>query len=89
MIMSAKFFNGLSPERQKLIHDAMLEAAVLERKVFLDRMGTIRAKLLADGVKINKIDVPAFVALVQPVWQKYAAQLKAEDLLAEIQALAK
>ncbi|MEO6743800.1 MAG: TRAP transporter substrate-binding protein [Caldimonas sp.] len=89
VIMSAKFFNGLSPDRQKLIHEAMLEAAVLERKVFLDKMGTIRAKLLADGVKINKIDVPAFVALVQPVWQKYAAQLKAEDLLAEIQALAK
>lgn len=89
VIMSAKFFASLSPERQKLIQDAMLEAAVLERKVFLDKMATIRAKLLADGVKINKIDVPAFVALVQPVWQKYAAQLKAEDLLAEIQALAK
>ena len=87
--MSAQFFASLSPARQKLIHDAMLEAAVLERKVFVDRMATIRKKLVDDGVKISKVDVPAFVALVQPVWQKYAAQLKAEDLLADIQALAK
>jgi tripartite ATP-independent transporter DctP family solute receptor len=89
VIMSAKFFAGLSPERQKLIQDAMKEAAVLERKVFLDRMGTIRKKLVASGVTISKVDAPAFVERVQPVWQKYAAQLKAEDLLAEIQALAK
>ena len=89
VIMSAKFFASLSPERQKLIQDAMKEAAVLERKVFLDKMGTIRKKLVASGVTISKVDAAAFVARVQPVWQKYAAQLKAEDLLAEIQALAK
>lgn len=89
VIMSAKFFASLSPERQKLIQDAMKEAAVLERKVFLDKMGAIRKKLIASGVTISKVDAPAFVERVQPVWHKYAAQLKAEDLLAEIQALAK
>jgi tripartite ATP-independent transporter DctP family solute receptor len=89
VIMSAKYFATLSPERQKLIQDAMKEAALVERKVFLDKMGTIRQKLLASGVTISKVDAPAFVERVKPVWQKYAAQIKAEDLLAEIQAMRK
>jgi tripartite ATP-independent transporter DctP family solute receptor len=89
VIMSAKVFASLAPERQKLIQDAMKEAAVLQRKVFLDKASTIRKKLVDSGVTITKVDVPAFVERVQPVWHKYAAQLKAEELLAEIQALAK
>lgn len=89
VIMSAKFFKSLSPERQKLVQDAMKEAAVHERQVFIDKMTAIRKKLLDSGVKISKVDAPAFVDRVRPVWQKYAAQLKAEDLLAEILALRK
>jgi tripartite ATP-independent transporter DctP family solute receptor len=89
VIMSAKYFATLSPERQKLIGDAMKEAAVYERKVFIDKMASIRKKLEAGGVKINKVDAAAFVEKVRPVWQKYAAQLHAEDLLAEIQAMRK
>ncbi len=87
VIMSAKYFTSLSPERQKLIREAMQEAATHERKVFLDKMGTIRKKLVDQGVTITKVDTAAFVEKVKPVWQKYAAQLKAEDLLAEIVAL--
>lgn len=89
VIMSAKFFKGLAPERQKLIQDAMKEAAVHERQVFVDKMTAIRKKLTDSGVKISRVDAAAFVERVQPVWQKYAAQLKAEDLLAEILALRK
>lgn len=89
VIMSAKFFSTLSPERQKLLRDAMQEAAVHQRQVFADKMGTVRKKLLEQGVTITKVDADAFVERVKPVWQKYAAQLNAEDLLAEIVALRK
>ena len=67
----------------------MQEAATHERKVFLEKMGAIRKKLVEQGVTITKVDADAFVALVKPVWEKYAAQLKAEDLLKEIIALRK
>jgi TRAP-type C4-dicarboxylate transport system substrate-binding protein len=40
-------------------------------------------------VTITKVDADAFVERVKPVWEKYAAQLKAEDLLKEIVALRK
>lgn len=89
VIMSAKYFATLSPERQKLIQDAMKEAATYERKVFIDKMTTIRKKLVDGGVKISKVDAPAFVERVRPLWQKYAAQLNAEDLLSEILATRK
>jgi TRAP-type transport system periplasmic protein len=84
VIMSAKYFATLSPERQKLIQDTMKEAALYERKVFVDKMSVIRKKLVDGGVKISKVDAPAFVERVRPLWQKYAAQLNAEDLLSEI-----
>ncbi|MFZ5781700.1 MAG: TRAP transporter substrate-binding protein [Pseudomonadota bacterium] len=89
VIMSAKYFATLSPENQKLIQDAMKEAAVHERQVFKDKMASIRKKLLEQGVTISKVDAAAFVEKLKPVWVKYAAQLKAEDLLAEIVALRK
>lgn len=89
VIMNAKYFTSLSPERQKLIREAMQEAAKHERQVFLDKMTTIRKKLVDQGVTITRVDADAFVEKVRPVWQKYAEQLKAEDLLKEIIALRK
>jgi tripartite ATP-independent transporter DctP family solute receptor len=89
VIMSAKYFATLSPERQKLIQDAMKEAALHERKVFVEKMTTIRKKLVDGGVKISQVDAPAFLERVRPVWQKYATELKAEDLLSEILAMRK
>jgi tripartite ATP-independent transporter DctP family solute receptor len=89
VIMSAKYFERLSPARQTLIRDAMREAAVHERQVFADKMGAIRQKLLAQGVTITTVDAKAFTAKVQPVWEKYAAKLNAQDLLKEIIALRK
>lgn len=60
-----------------------------ERLVFKDKMAAIRKKLVNEGVTITQVDAAAFVEKVKPVWAKYAAQLKAEDLLADIVALRK
>jgi len=89
VIMSAKYFATLKPEQQKLISAAMQEAATYERKIFVDKMTSIRKKLVEQGVTITKVNAEEFVTKVKPVWDKYAAQLKAEDLLAEIIALRK
>jgi tripartite ATP-independent transporter DctP family solute receptor len=88
VIMNAEFFDGLPEEHRALIQEAMLEAAEHERRVFRDRMGEIRAKLVEQGVTITEVDVEAFVERVRPVWEKYAAELDAEDLLEQILALA-
>lgn len=89
VIMSAKFFNGLSAKRQALIRGAMQDAAIYERKVFSDKMGAIRKKLIGEGVKISEVDAKAFVDKVRPVWDKYATKLDAQDLLKQIIELRK
>jgi len=89
VIMNAKYFDSLSATRQKLIREAMREAAVHERQVFADKMGAIREKLRAQGVTITQVDAKAFTEKVRPVWDKYAAKLDAQDLLAAIIALRK
>lgn len=87
VIMKAEYFDSLTPEQQKLISDAMKEAAKYERQVFVDKMKTIRDKLVKEGVEITEVDADAFVDKVKPVWNKYADQLHAQDLLQEIIAL--
>jgi tripartite ATP-independent transporter DctP family solute receptor len=89
VIMKAAFFDGLSPTRQKLIKDAMQEAAKYERQVFRTKMGAIRSKLVANGVTITKVDADAFVQKVRPVWNKYAEKLGAQDVLEDIIKLRK
>lgn len=84
VIMQAEYFESLPEEQQTLIRDAMQEAAKHERQVFRDKMATVRETLLAEGVTITEIDAPAFVERVRPVWDRYAKQLGAEDLLADI-----
>jgi tripartite ATP-independent transporter DctP family solute receptor len=89
VIMQAEYFESLPEEQQTLIRDAMQEAAEHERQVFRDKMATVRETLQAKGVTITEIDAPAFVERVRPVWDKYAEQLGAEDLLADIIELRK
>jgi len=84
VIMNAKFFDGLSPQYKELIQSSMIEAATYERKVFRERMDTIRASLIKAGIEITDVDADAFVEKVRPVWEKYAKDLGAEDLLQQI-----
>jgi tripartite ATP-independent transporter DctP family solute receptor len=84
VIMKAQFVDGLSEGDRKLIQEAMLEAAAYERRVFRERMKTIRRTLLDKGMQINRIDAEAFVSRVRPIWRKWASDLRAEDILEEI-----
>jgi len=89
VIMKAAYFDKLTAQQQTWIRESMQLAAIQERKVFRDRMAAIRQKLLAQGVTISRVDADAFIKRVQPVWTKYAKQLNAEDLLADIVKLRK
>lgn len=84
VIMDAAFFDGLDPEHQTIIQDAMLEAAEYEREVVLERMAEIRQALLDEGITITDVDADAFIELVEPVWYDYAEQIGATELLERI-----
>jgi tripartite ATP-independent transporter DctP family solute receptor len=89
VIMKAEFFDSLPQAQQEAIRESMLEAAAYERQVFVDKMQTIRQKLLEQGVSISKVEPEQFLERIRPVWDKYAEKLGAQDLLKEIVALKK
>ncbi len=84
VIMKASYFDGLPKKHQDAIRAAMREATAHERTVFAEKMKSIRGILIKEGMQITKVDRDAFLTRVKPVWDKYAAQLKAEDLLQQI-----
>ncbi|MEE8277030.1 MAG: TRAP transporter substrate-binding protein [Alphaproteobacteria bacterium] len=84
VIMKASYFDSLTDQQQGWIRDAMAEASTHERKVFRDKMDEIRGKLVDLGITITKVDTEAFLEKIRPVWDKYAEQLSAKDLLEQI-----
>ena len=86
VIMKAVFFDGLPEKQQACIRDAMDEATVYERAVFLNKMTEIRKFLVEQGVTITNVDVNAFIERIQPVWDKYGKELDAQNLMKRIAA---
>ncbi len=84
VIMQAALFDKLPKRQQDAIMEAAREATILERKLFLERLTEVRKQLMAAGMTITDAPPGPFIDRVRPVWDKYAKQLNAEDLLKQI-----
>ena len=87
VIMSMEFWESLDAQTQEIIQDAMTEAAEYERQVFLDVIDDAIATVEEAGVTFTDIDADAFIEIVEPVWQEWAEQLDAVELLEMINDL--
>lgn len=81
------FWDKLSPEHQKVIREAAISSARLERQESIDDAETTKKKCRDDGIRV--VDLPdsereKFKTLVQPVYQKYKDYF-GDNLVAEIQ----
>ena len=75
LCINADVWKGLSAEEQKIVKEAAVESAMLQRKLWKEREKASEAKVLAGGVKINQIpDKSAFQAAMKPVYDKYLEQ---------------
>jgi TRAP-type C4-dicarboxylate transport system substrate-binding protein len=88
LLVSKKFWDGLSADEKKVIQDAAYEARDYQRKVAREMGEKSRQALIKHGMQIN--DVPASELQrmrdkVKPVVDKYAAQV-GEPLVKEFQA---
>ena len=81
LLISAKFFASQPADVQQWIAQAGAEAAAYERSLFKERQGKAIEDLRAKGIQFSRMDERAFLETMRPVWQKVAAQYKAEDLL--------
>jgi tripartite ATP-independent transporter DctP family solute receptor len=87
VVVSQKFWKSLTADEQAMFTDAMKQASEHEFQVFNDRQAKAVADVKAAGVKITDIDPAPFLEKVKPVWDKWAKQLNAEDIVKQIDAL--
>ena len=87
VIMSNEFWESLNAAEQKVISEAMTEAADFQRKLFIEMKDEAVKEVIATGLTITEIDQEAFVEALRPVWNKWAKKLGAEDILDTILSL--
>ena len=88
LVVSKKFWEGLSDADKKGVQKAATEAGLLQRKLLEDADKDVIGKFNAAGVKVNEI-TPAELARIQervkPVVSKFAPQI-GEDFIKEFYA---
>ncbi len=84
IIFSKKVWDTLSPDDQKLVKQAAVEAGVYERDLWAKYTEQSMKNLEAKGVIISKPDKEAFRKAVEPMYQKYPEY---KDVIAQIQAV--
>jgi tripartite ATP-independent transporter DctP family solute receptor len=88
IMMSLAVFESLTPEQQKVVTEAGIEAAQLMRKTTAEREEQVRADLKANGMEFVEVDVAAFQAVMQPVYEEFRP-IVGSDLLDMALAAAK
>ncbi len=74
LLMSRRTFDEMEPRDRALVMDAARGSVQVMRDLWDDSEAQARAAVLAAGVKINTVDMPAFRAVVQPLLHDYAAR---------------
>lgn len=88
LIMSKKFWDGLTGDERKLIQEAADEARNYQRQVSRDKEASALADLKKAGMQVNELSSTELVKLVsktRPVWTKYRTEI-GESTVAEVQA---
>lgn len=74
LAINADVYNALSDDEKKIVKEAAVESAMLQRDLWKKREKSSMEKVIAGGVKANEIpDKSAFQAAMVPVYEKYLA----------------
>lgn len=86
LLVSMKFWQKLTPEQQKAIEEAAVEATQYQRQVAQMKESELLEQLKSKGVKITQPDLEPFRQAVKPVQEAWGKQ-HGQDLLQQIAAL--
>ncbi len=81
LYINEKKLASLPPDLQKIVLEAALEASVHERKKDAEFVAEAVGRLKAKGAVLTTPDKTKFIALIAPVQDEVAKELKAADLL--------
>ncbi|WP_044731522.1 TRAP transporter substrate-binding protein [Geobacillus kaustophilus] len=85
-LVSKKFWDTLSPEEQKILQDAAVEAGKYQRQLSREEDQKALEDLKKTGVKINEVsdeEREKMAEIIKPVVEKYAKEFS-EDLVNEL-----
>jgi TRAP-type C4-dicarboxylate transport system substrate-binding protein len=89
LMMNEKRLKSLPPDIQKILLDTAKEASDYERKRDAELNVEAIERMKARGAKINEPDRTKFAALVGPIQDEVARDMKMEDVLAMVRAAGK
>jgi TRAP-type C4-dicarboxylate transport system substrate-binding protein len=81
LYINEKKLASLPPDLQKIVLDAAAEASVHERKKDAEFVAEAADRLKAKGAVLTTPDKTKFIALIAPIQDEVAKELKATDLL--------
>jgi len=81
LYINEKKLASLPPDLQKIVLDAALEAAAYERKRDAELVAEAAGQLKAKGAVLTTPDKTKFIALIAPIQDEVAKDLKATDVL--------
>ena len=87
LVFSKKVWDGLSKDEQAIIRDAARQSVPYMRKLWDEREASARKTVEAAGSQIvTDVDKKSFSDAMAPVYAKFAADPKLQDLVKRIQA---
>ncbi len=89
LMMNEKRLAGLPPDIQKVLLETARDASTYERKRDTELNADSIERMKSKGAKIVQPDQAKFAALVGPIQDEVARDLKMEDVLAMVRAAAK
>ncbi len=82
LLIGQRFFDSLTPEQQRAIEEAAVEARDWERQYCIDLEASLVAELKAAGMEVTYPDLDAFEKAVQPVYEEFEAEIGADVIRA-------
>jgi tripartite ATP-independent transporter DctP family solute receptor len=79
-VMNMKKFGTYAPNVQKVLLDTAKEASLYQRDLMYQYEDQSILDLKKRGMKINDVDKEAFVAAVQPIWERFIAKYGKEGI---------
>ena len=89
LYINEKKLASLPPDLQKIVLDAAIEASAHERKKDAELVAAAAERLKAKGSTLTTPDKAKFIALIAPIQDEVASELKTADLLQLIRTHAK
>lgn len=89
VLLNGKKWDKYTDQQKKYITEALKQATKEERAVTYAQLEKSKAKVIADGARVNSIDKKPLTAIAVAIQDELAKKLKMEDMLKKIRAAGK